>query len=269
MIRSVLLRGPTLMALYPFDSNNLYDKPVNKVLKPLIEDECGWDRVKRIFRLNEDKLFTKELQSIINVTVTGAVSGLIIGGMIESKNTVNNFIANNEATRFINQSEAKRALQREVFISFVKKGVVLGKKLGLFCLMFSTLTTCTTAYRGKIAVENYIFGGFVTGLLYKMNLGLRGSLVGAGFGSVLGGVCGSVTTLLLYLSGITIDEILQTQHNWITSRNEATDAKIRAHIAAQEDFQEKNLFEQNQKLRLAEQQYQEAKYTKKVEDPSI
>lgn len=53
-----------------------------------------------------------------------------------------------------------------------------------------------------------------------MNLGLRGSLVGAGLGSTLGGLYGGVTIIMLYLTGTTIDEVMQTQKDWITSRNE-------------------------------------------------
>lgn len=54
MIRSILLhRGPLLAAVYPFNmrSNEEHDRPVNKLIKPLVEDELGWDRVKKIFRL--------------------------------------------------------------------------------------------------------------------------------------------------------------------------------------------------------------------------
>lgn len=89
-----------------------------------------------------------------------------------------------------------------------------------FIFFYSTLTTCTTAYRGKLRIENYIVAGSVTGLLHRLNLGLRGSLIGAGVGGTLGGICGGVSILLLYLSGVTIDEVMQVQQDWITSRNE-------------------------------------------------
>jgi len=40
-----------LMAIFPFYKNtNQYDKPANTIIKPL-EDELGWDRVKKIFTL--------------------------------------------------------------------------------------------------------------------------------------------------------------------------------------------------------------------------
>lgn len=84
----------------------------------------------------------------------------------------------------------------------------------------STITTCTSAYRGKIAVENYILGGSVTGLLFKINLGLRGALIGMGLGSILGGICGVTSLIILQISGITMDEVLEAQRQWINSKDE-------------------------------------------------
>jgi hypothetical protein len=40
------------MSIYPLQKNNQYDKPVNAIIKPLpLDDELGWDRVKKIFSL--------------------------------------------------------------------------------------------------------------------------------------------------------------------------------------------------------------------------
>lgn len=83
---------------------------------------------------------------------------------------------------------------------------------------YSTVTTCTSAYRGKIAVENYILGGSITGLLFKINLGLRAALVGTGLGCILGALCGGTSILILTLSGVSVDEVLSAQQQWIDSR---------------------------------------------------
>ncbi|EFN88528.1 RPII140-upstream gene protein [Harpegnathos saltator] len=219
----------------------------------------GWDRVKKIFCLNEEGLFTKELQSITNVTLTGGLIGLVIGGISATKNTINNFISSNEATRFINHFEAKKHLQREVFLTFVKKGAVLGKKLATFSFIFSALATCTTAYRAKIGVENYVFAGAVTGSLNRLNLGPRALLVGAGLGSTLGAVYGTVTVLLLYLTGTTIDEIMQVQQDWVISRNMDIEEKIRKYASEEEESEIKKLFVTNQEIRAWEEEYQKAK----------
>lgn len=81
-------------------------------------------------------MFTKELQSIINVTLSGFAAGLGIGGVSATRNTVDNFISNNEATRFLSQYDAKRSLQHLIAINFLKKGGRLGAKLGTFCFIF-------------------------------------------------------------------------------------------------------------------------------------
>ncbi|KYQ46556.1 hypothetical protein ALC60_14487 [Trachymyrmex zeteki] len=217
MIRS-LIRSPLLMSVFPFHNiNDKYDKPVNTIIKPL-DDELAWDRVKKMFTLDENG-FTKEIQSIINITLSGFAIGLVMAGTSSTKATVNNFIMQNEASRFTSHFDAKRNLQQLVVVNFLKKGGRYGMKLGTFCFLFSSITTCTSAYRGKIALENYMLGGSVTGLLFKMNLGLRGALVGTGLGSILGGICGGISLLILKVSGITIDEALEAQKNWINSRN--------------------------------------------------
>lgn len=63
-----------------------------------------------------------------------------------------------------------------------------------------------------------MLGGSITGLIFKMNMGLRGALVGAGAGGVLGGLCGGISVLILKLAGVTVDEVLDSQKQWMESR---------------------------------------------------
>lgn len=49
-------------------------------------------------------------------------------------------------------------------------------------------------------------------------MGLRAALVGAGAGGVLGGLCGGISVLILKLAGVTIDEVLDSQKQWMESR---------------------------------------------------
>lgn len=81
-------------------------------------------------------MFTKELTSIINITISGAVIGAVLGGTSATKNTVDNFISNNEATKFTSHFDAKWHLQQAVTVNFIRRGARMGAKLGLFCCMF-------------------------------------------------------------------------------------------------------------------------------------
>ncbi|XP_011870944.1 PREDICTED: RPII140-upstream gene protein [Vollenhovia emeryi] len=247
MIR-LLSRSPMLMFILPIDKqDNQFDKPANAILKPL-DDELGWDRVKNIFSFDENGYYSKHLQSIINVTLSGIVLGVGIGGIGATKNTVNSFIVNNEATRFPSHFDAKRELQKSISMNFFKKGGRLGAKLGMFCFIFSSVATCTTVYRGKMAIENYMLGGFITGLLFKMNLGLRASLVGAGLGGALGGVCGGLSLLILTVSGISMDEALDAQQQWVLSRNDKTRELIKQ-VMDNEVPEIQKIYEENRRLR--------------------
>ncbi|XP_029161780.1 RPII140-upstream gene protein [Nylanderia fulva] len=252
MMRLGLVRSPILMGLFPFfDNNENFDKPVNNVIKPL-DDQLGWDRVKNIFHRNQDGYLTKELTSIVNITLSGGVIGVVLGGMSATKNTVDNFISSNEATRFISHFDAKWHLQQSVTQSFIKKGGRMGAKLALFCFLFSTITTSATAYRGKLTVGNYMLGGSVTGLLFKINLGLRGACVGMGLGGILGGICGGVSVFILKLSGVTIDEVLEAQYQWVNSRDETLQKKIKECMAT-ELPEVKQLYQQNQQMRTVQE----------------
>jgi len=241
-----------LMFIFPLDKNaNQFDKPVNTVIKPL-DDELGWDRVKKILTLDEDGNLAKELQSTVNVTLSGFAIGLAVGGITAMRNTVETFISNNEATRFPSHFDAKRSLQNAVTVSFLKSGLKLGTKVGIFCFIFSSITTCTTAYRGRLAVENYMLGGSVTGLLFKMNLGFRATLVGTGLGGILGGLCGGISTAILKLSGVTIDEVLEAQQEWINSRDKTR--KKRKECMTTELPEVKQLYDENRKFQNIQQQ---------------
>lgn len=79
---------------------------------------------------------TKELLSIINITSTSIICGVVIGGTIKSKDTVLNFISSNEATQYANHFEAKQKLQNQAFLSFLKNGAKVARPLSIFCFTF-------------------------------------------------------------------------------------------------------------------------------------
>lgn len=89
-----------------------------------------------ILFFSENHEFTKELQSIMNMTLSGFVIGGGIAGIGATKNTVDNFIMNNEATRFTSHFDAKRSLQHMITVNFLKKGMRFGTKLAMFCFIF-------------------------------------------------------------------------------------------------------------------------------------
>lgn len=95
------------------------------------------------------------------------------------------------------------------------------KRLQIDDFLFnSSVATSMTAYRGKLAIGNYVLGGCISGFLFRINLGLRGGLVGAGVGSVLGGIGGCVTVLSCKLMGVSMDQMLEAQKQMREAANE-------------------------------------------------
>lgn len=76
------------------------------------------------------------MTSIISITLSGGMFGMVFGGITASKNTVDNFISSNEATKFISHFDAKWHLQQAVTTNFIRKGSRMGGKLALFCCIF-------------------------------------------------------------------------------------------------------------------------------------
>lgn len=77
-----------------------------------------------------------------------------------------------------------------------------------------------TAYYGKPSVLHYIIGAGIAGFLFKLSLGLKGSLVGLIAGVVLGGIGGSLTLLFLKLTGMTLEDFQHIQIYWSHKKDE-------------------------------------------------
>lgn len=80
-----------------------------------------------------------------------------------------------------------------------------------------------SVYRGESSIYEYLTAGTVTGSLYKMNMGLRGMAVGGLLGGGLGAVAGTLSLIVLRLSGKSMEEVRYWQYQWKANR----DANIR------------------------------------------
>lgn len=220
MFRSVLKRNKNgcYLAFFPFAFANKLDDPLEKPI--LLPGEIGFEKVKRIFERREDGHLTQELQSILSTTSTGIFVGMLLGGLIKTRNLKENFIHENQGTKFYSKLDAQKQMQQKLLFEFMKGGVPYAGKLGMFCFMFASVTTCYGAYTGKVQVRNYVLGGAAAGSMFRINMGIRGMLSGAFLGSMLGGMCGITSVALLYISGFKMDKIYEIQQRWVLAREE-------------------------------------------------
>ncbi|CAG9785161.1 unnamed protein product [Diatraea saccharalis] len=209
MFRTVVRLTPSfLMPIFRSRNNNDNDL-LNKN-----EDasNSGWERVKKMYTRNEFEEVSFELHNVIQSACCGAFVGACFGGFVKSRNAYLYFIENNQATIFKSTTDAKKKLQDHVTIAFAKGAYTYGWRLAIFTGLFSLIATTISVYKDETSLVEYITAGALTGALYKANLGLAATFVGAGLGAVLSAIAGLAILGLLKVTGITMQDIRRAMY---------------------------------------------------------
>ncbi|XP_060529420.1 RPII140-upstream gene protein [Cylas formicarius] len=191
-----------------------------KADKSSMEKETGWDRLKRMFRVDEFGNISHEANAVIQVTSISTFVGAILGGIATSKATYLKFMEENDATSFQNHFEAKKKLQDMMMLSFGKGSVRFGLRAGLFSAAFIGSATAIQTYRGASGVMDFVLGGALAGFLYRFNMGPRAWLVAAPLGASFGLVCGVITHGILSVFGMSMDDMRYWQYQLKESRSD-------------------------------------------------
>jgi len=230
------------LSLFPFIKEYLNADKVEQITKTeqvadrsITLQETGWDRVKKIFEIDEFGNISYEANSVLQTAAMSLFVGAMYGGVKESKAAYTDFMRVNEATSFKNHMEAKSKLQHAVTMAFGKGSFRFGWRLALFSSTFVGLATTIQVYRGKCGLLEYVAAGGLAGFMYKFNMGPRGWIVGGGLGATLGCICGAVTLGLLKLTGLSIEETRYWQYQWRQGRKEYY-RKGMAEYLEKEDF---------------------------------
>ncbi|XP_076236725.1 RPII140-upstream gene protein [Calliopsis andreniformis] len=234
--------------IFPFLSVvNVYDTVTNKNRDEVIPGEIGINKLMKIFERNKDGHVTKELQSIISSTATGTIIGFLVGGIIKAKNGTETFIKENHATKFESKIDAQRQLQYKFLYNFFRGGTRVGIKLGAFCFLFIGAATSVYVYRGKYDVTNFTIAGAITGCLFKLNMGIKGAAAGTFAGTVLGCTYGCIACLILYISGIKMEDVYEVHANTMNARRDRIQEKIKKY--ATEESAELAIYKTNQMIK--------------------
>lgn len=76
-------------------------------------------------------------------------------------------------------------------------------------------------YRGyKFDILNSTFSGAITGFIFKMNMGVKGSIAGTVVGTILGTFYGSVTQFFLWISGAEMENLYEAGAKLMNARRE-------------------------------------------------
>lgn len=199
------------MAMFPLQKYI----PENVTYEP---EGTPMERVKKIFVRREYEPISKELQHIYSLTCASTIVGIIVGGTLHIRGNVEKFIENNQATQFYTQKEAKKELHTSVLKQFARGAYKFGWRTTLFTAIFTSIQTLLTAYYGKPSVVHYMAGAGTAGFLFKMSLGLKGSIVGLLIGASLGGIAGFLHLSILKMSGLDLDDLQTIGQQWVLLR---------------------------------------------------
>nr|XP_023019952.1 RPII140-upstream gene protein [Leptinotarsa decemlineata] len=191
-----------------------------KADKVSVKEETGWDRLVRMYQVDEFGNISYEANSILQVMAGSIFVGAAYGGLVGSRGAYQEFMQSQNALKFESHLEAKKMLQNKVTIAFGKSAFRWSWRLALFCTSFAAISTTIQVYRGKYGIMEYVAAGSLTGTLYKFNMGPRGWLVGGGLGSVLGLFCGGMTLAILKITGVSMEEARYWQYQWKQYRSE-------------------------------------------------
>ncbi|CAK9818106.1 RPII140-upstream gene protein [Anthophora plagiata] len=247
MLRTVIARRFICAAFFPFSSFSERDHDENNSLQ-IIRNTV--QRYKCYF-YGSDGYPTKELQSVLNTTVLSALTGFFLGGLAKAVPTIETFKEENQGTLFRNKFEPKRQIQNKIAMNMVKGGLPFAMKLGTICFLFSGISTFLYVYRGRSDPMNHIISGAIAGFIYKINMGLKGSVAGTILGIILGTISGIMTTFVLYITGTELDDVYTAGNKFIVARRE----KIKEGMKTMTEEKEINLQQIHEQTQKINEQY--------------
>ncbi|KAK0092514.1 hypothetical protein PV326_001258 [Microctonus aethiopoides] len=215
------------IALGSFFEQN-YDEVLTPGYEHLIEPKpVGLAGIRYVFIPDKYGKSTPELLTIINMTCISTFSGILLGSYLHGKKAFIDFMENNQATQFVDQMDAKRKLFDTTLLSMGKGALKWGTRIGAFAFLFTTSSTVFAAYIGHHGFVEYIVAGAITGSLLKLNMGIKGMISGGVVGTLLGTVAGIMSSILLYLTGSSMESIQNSQYALKTYRDELIHKKDR------------------------------------------
>ncbi|XP_022816378.1 RPII140-upstream gene protein [Spodoptera litura] len=219
MFRTITKLSPTIALGVFRHSSSQYDKDLLNRPNPS-GPETGWDRVKQMYTGGEFEEVSEELNTVLQSSLCGAFIGACMGGFVSSRVAYLNFIENNQATIFKSTAAAKKQLQNYVTVAFAKGAYKWGWRLCFFTGIFSLTSTTISVYRGDTSLIEFVSAGALTGALYKIDMGLAATLVGAGLGTALSFVAGITILGILKVTGVDMIDIRKALYKLKEARDE-------------------------------------------------
>ncbi|XP_061483977.1 complex I assembly factor TIMMDC1, mitochondrial [Rhineura floridana] len=168
--------------------------------------DSGWERLREVFRRDEQNQYSEEIVNIIKATFSGGIIGLVYGGVPGFIYAKKRYIEQSEGEIYHNRLDAAQSAHRAAARGFIRYGWRWSWRVAAFVAIFNTVSVGLSVYRDKNALSHFAIAGACTGGLFRMHLGLRGLAGGSIFGMLLGLPAGALLMSMQNLAGETLIE---------------------------------------------------------------
>lgn len=168
--------------------------------------DTGWERIKDLFERDATHKYSEELTNIFKSGAVAAVAGLIYGGLPAARHARQRYIQSSQAEMYTSRVDAVRSAHNAAIRGFIRYGWRWSWRVAAFVTLFNTVSTGLSVYQDRNALSHYAAAGAVTGGLFRLNLGLGGTVAGTIIGAVLGFPTGAMVVSVQSLSGETARE---------------------------------------------------------------
>jgi len=173
------------------------------------ESKTGWEGVLEAFGPTRVGQISPRLLSLGLATTMSSFISFAGAGLIDGIRAYNNFKEFNQATRYENIHEARRAMNQKILTGVLKGGTRIGMRVGFIGGSGMLFSLCIPAYLGYTSVFHVSSGFAITGAIYRFKAGPKQMVVGTILGGMFGTGIGSIWKGYCDLKGITCEEFWQ------------------------------------------------------------
>uniref|UniRef100_T1HU93 Complex I assembly factor TIMMDC1, mitochondrial n=1 Tax=Rhodnius prolixus TaxID=13249 RepID=T1HU93_RHOPR len=161
-LRPTIRTGGILCGAILVSEPNMADQPPTPAEEKLTN---SWDRVRKIFTVDEFGTISPELSTICQSTFFTVFVGACYGGFVQSREAYLQFIERNQASQFVDHYEAKKKLQDHVTKSFARGALrwswrwpcLVGFMCAIIGLFAGSLTLTVLRFTGSSMDEVHEF----------------------------------------------------------------------------------------------------------------
>ncbi|RNA41390.1 hypothetical protein BpHYR1_053027 [Brachionus plicatilis] len=183
------------------------EESVTNEIEKYFLNEKGIDRIKELLKIDEQngerhEYFNENIQILSSV----AVSGFILGSILESNESLEKFKRNNQLSVYTDKKTATRAFVDHLYLQTIKGGTKYAFKFASFSGMILGSSMLIQAYRNKSSPLDYTIGGAISGGLFRLHYGLLNFMIGTAAGGIFGTIFGLVRYTQMKMMNLTYEE---------------------------------------------------------------